>query len=123
MHDILDLSHKRYLLFMRMIVCYTAVFSVVTQRSLALRDDTKNGCVADYENEGPLLSQIKQALLFEIKSTCQIRSWHRLQNSPPFCVFKYLRTIKQKVWSEGENGERDWRKTLFFSRLTRLTGA
>ena len=34
------------------VVCYTAVFSVVTQRSSwggALRDDTKNGCVADYD--------------------------------------------------------------------------
>ena len=33
------------------LVCYTAVFSVVTQSSSpqgALRDDTKNGCVADY---------------------------------------------------------------------------
>ena len=33
------------------VVCYTAVFSVVKQRSLwggALRDDTKNGYVADY---------------------------------------------------------------------------
>ena len=31
------------------VVCYTAVFSVVTQRSSpgALRDDAKNGCVAD----------------------------------------------------------------------------
>ena len=31
------------------LVCYTAVFSVVTQRLWggALRDDTKNGCVAD----------------------------------------------------------------------------
>ena len=33
------------------LVCYTAVFCVVTQRSFpgggALRDDTKNGCVAD----------------------------------------------------------------------------
>ena len=28
------------------IVCYTAVFSVVTQEG-ALRDDAKNGCVAD----------------------------------------------------------------------------
>ena len=28
------------------LVSYTAVFSVVTQRS-SLRDDTKNGCVAD----------------------------------------------------------------------------
>ena len=32
------------------VVCYTAVFRVVTQRSspLTLRDDTKNGYVADY---------------------------------------------------------------------------
>ena len=31
------------------VVCYTAVFSVVTQRSFPLlRDVTKNGCVADY---------------------------------------------------------------------------
>ena len=29
------------------LVCYTSVFSVVMQRG-ALRDDTKNGCVADY---------------------------------------------------------------------------
>ena len=31
------------------VVCYTAVFSVITQRvGGALRDDTKNGCVVDY---------------------------------------------------------------------------
>ena len=30
------------------VVCYTAVFSVVMQRGGVLRDDTKNGCVADY---------------------------------------------------------------------------
>ena len=32
-----------------LLVCYTAVFSVVTQRLWggALRDDAKNGCVAD----------------------------------------------------------------------------
>ena len=33
-----------------LVVCYTAAFSVVTQRSFplrALRDDTKNGCVTD----------------------------------------------------------------------------
>ena len=40
------------------LVCYTAVFNVVTQRSSphlwegALRDDTKNGCVADYDGVG-----------------------------------------------------------------------
>ena len=35
------------------VVCYTAVFIVVTQHSSpvggALLDDLKNGCVADYE--------------------------------------------------------------------------
>ena len=30
------------------LVCYTAVFSVVTQRGGTLQDDTKNGYVADY---------------------------------------------------------------------------
>ena len=37
------------------LVCYTAVFSVVTQRCSggALRDDTKNGCVADYYQGHP----------------------------------------------------------------------
>ena len=41
------------------LVCYTAVFSVVTQgfspQTLwggTLRDDTKNGCVADYSTPG-----------------------------------------------------------------------
>ena len=43
------------------IVCYIAVFSVVTQRSAgvwdgALRDDTKNGCVADYLEQGFIIT-------------------------------------------------------------------
>ena len=41
-----------------------------------------------------------------------------------FCVFKYGRAVKQKVWIEAENIERDWGETLkirfFFSRLTVL---
>ena len=36
----------------------------------------------------------------------------RLQNSPHFCVFKYARAVKQKVWNEAENRERDWGETL-----------
>ena len=51
--------------------------------------------------------------------------WYRLQNSQYFCVFKYVRAVKQKVWNEAENRERDWGETLkifFFSRLTRPTG-
>ena len=31
----------------------------------------------------------------------------RLQNSPYFCVFKYARAVKQNVWNEAENRERD----------------
>ena len=37
---------------------------------------------------------------------------YRLQNSPYFCVFKYARAIKQKVWNEAENREHDWGETL-----------
>ena len=36
----------------------------------------------------------------------------RLKNSPYFCEFKYTRAVKQKVWNEAENGERDWGETL-----------
>ena len=36
----------------------------------------------------------------------------RLQNSPYFCVFKHVRAVKQKVWNEAENRERDWGETL-----------
>ena len=36
----------------------------------------------------------------------------RLQNSSYFCVFKYAPAVKQKVWNEAENRERDWGETL-----------
>ena len=36
----------------------------------------------------------------------------RLQNSPYFCVFKYARVVKQKVWNEAETRERDWEEAL-----------
>ena len=39
-------------------------------------------------------------------------SIRRLQNSPYFCVFKYARAVKRKVWNEAENRERDWEETL-----------
>ena len=55
---------------------------------------------------------------------------YRLQNSPYFCVFKYARALKQKVWNEAENRERDWGETLkirtvrfayvIFVRITRF---
>ena len=36
----------------------------------------------------------------------------RLQNSLYFCVLKFAWTVKQKVWNEAENGERDWGETV-----------
>ena len=35
-------------------------------------------------------------------------TYTRLQNSPYFSVFKYARAVKQKIWNEVENRERDW---------------
>ena len=56
---------------------------------------------------------------------------HRLQNNPYFCVFKYGRAVKQNVWNEAENIERDWGETLkirtvrfayvIFVRITRFS--
>ena len=59
-------------------------------------------------------------LFFFFKKLCVQITHHyvRLQNSPYFCVFKYARAVKQKVWNEAENRERDWGETLkirFFS--------
>ena len=54
-----------------------------------------------------------QAIVLAILRLCQVLLWDcRLQNSPFFCVFKYARAVKQKVWNEAENRERDWGETL-----------
>ena len=45
------------------------------------------------------------------KSTHKMLAF-RLQNNPYFCVFKYGRAVKQNVWNEAENIERDWGETL-----------
>ncbi|CAH3129697.1 unnamed protein product [Porites lobata] len=36
-----------------------------------------------------------------------------LQNSPYFCVFKYVRAVKQKVWNDADNRERETYATLY----------
>ena len=40
------------------------------------------------------------------------KGFHKLQNSPYFCVFNYALPVKQKVWNEAENREQDWGETL-----------
>ena len=49
---------------------------------------------------------------FFLRTCKQISGKARLQNSPYFCVFKYAREVKQKVWNEAENRDRDWGETL-----------
>ena len=49
-------------------------------------------------------------ILSTIMHACYFQS--RLQNCPYFCVFKHARAVKQKVWNEAENRERDWGETL-----------
>ena len=58
--------------FVWTLVCYTAVFSVVTQWGGALRDDTKNGCVADYVNLALFSNCLKTGLLIvnQIREFC-----------------------------------------------------
>ena len=48
--------------------------------------------------------------LYHGKNMFPSRDTHtaRPQKGPYFCVLKYARAVKQKVWSEAENGERDW---------------
>ena len=49
-----------------------------------------------------------QGVLILSSLLCQeIYQNSRLQNSPYFFVFKYARAVKQKVWNEAENRERD----------------
>ena len=45
----------------------------------------------------------------------------RLQNSSYFCVFKNAPAVKQKVWNEAENRERDWGETLKTPRELRAS--
>ena len=57
--------------------------------------------------------QILKVAIFYRRSRVALHHTNdRLQNSPYFCVFKYTRAVKQKVWNEAENRERDWGETL-----------
>ena len=40
---------------------------------------------------------------YSISEKTAIPKMAKLQNSPYFCVFKYARAVKQKVWNEAEN--------------------
>ena len=61
-------------------------------------------------------ARFKLAYVASVSVRFRSKERPRLQNSPYFCVFKYTRAVKQKVWTEAENRERDWGETLIPSR-------
>ena len=54
------------------------------------------GIALNFEKVGPIFSSFNPFPSLPSVTT-------RLQNSPYFCVLKYARTVKQKVWNEVEN--------------------
>ena len=45
---------------------------------------------------------------------------NRLQNSPYFCIFKYVRAVKQKVWNKAENTPYGRVRLAHFARVRLL---
>ena len=67
----------------------------------------------------PTVPNIVNALRFGDHWTTQMLAQKfRLQNSPYFCVFKYAWAVKQKVWNEAENRERDCEARSLRTRKT-----
>ena len=65
-------------------------------------------CILSYrfENAKPIGPYIRYAVSIY---------WWTAKQSVFLCIlFKYARAVKQKVWNEAENRERDWGETLFF---------
>ena len=73
---------------------------------------TLGGCGA-YSRKSEIFCRV----LIDWKLTVVVVVVVRLENSPYFWVFKYARAVKQKVWNEAENNERDWGPANFTSRL------
>ena len=48
---------------------------------------------------------------------------NRLQNSPYFCIFKYVRAVKQKVWNKAENTPYGRVRLAHFARVRLLRHA
>ena len=92
-----------------LLVCYTAVFLVVTQRSSpqeeALRDDSENGCVADY------LFFLMPGLKFKIKLRHFQHSLVCL-----FFIFRWFGEIPKKLGQRGPFAKT--KDLLFLSNTT-----
>ena len=64
-------------------------------------------------------ARFKLAYVASVSVRFRSKERPRLQNSPYFCVFKYTRAVKQKVWNEAENRERDLARDVSHVRLLR----
>ena len=65
-------------------------------------------CVENNENQQGLHYCLHWEDAAPIRVKAKFFVEFRLENSPYFWVFKYARAVKQKVWNEAENSERDW---------------
>ena len=86
------------------VVCYTAVFRVVTQCS-SLCDDTKNGCVADYVMCKPTINEC-------LACVASVSVWFGSKERPRNRILGFGRArnetpAKKWKWGEGEGKERN----------------
>ena len=103
--------------FLKRVVCYTAVFSVVTQRfspplwAGALRNETKTGCVADYETRWrAAISEFAFRIIWRIRRSrrvfCQItpKKFLVLKEALKTCSYVKLVFDSASSASLGEKG-------------------
>ena len=119
------------------------------ERGKRVKDRAKNGAsmedrgtgfsvlAAREMKRGPFfarsLTLVPYSLLLNCTKRLLRRLGFRLQNSPYFCVFKYARAVKQKVWNgcgtrlktESETGERRYGRVRLarFARIRLLRHA
>ena len=65
-----------------------------------------------------IFNEFKDAPLWFLCNLCK-----RLQNSPYFCIFKYARAVKQKVWNKAENTPYERVRLAYFARVRLLRHA
>ena len=84
------------------LVCYTGVFSVVTERSSpgTLRDDNKNGCVAltNHKSESFCLYPVNRSFSLDpVYTTTQSRNSNREKIRIPPATYNFPLLVSEKV--------------------------
>ena len=95
---------------------YGSVSFTNNQGNKAWKDDQKKEFENCFRTFPSALSSNPLTPLAPLPKPCPTIEWtnnkDRLQNSPYWYSSTYARAVKQKVWNETENRERDWEDTL-----------